>query len=576
VTPIAQEGMRAPLDAQRAAERLTPLHAFYHWVQVKPDEIFLTQPLPDGTVVDYTWAQTADAVRRMAAYVQALALPPKSNIGLLAKNSAQWFMADLAIWSAGHVSVPLYPTLSEDNVAYILSHAEIALLFVGKLDAPAWEIMRPALRADLRTVNLPLGALESGPQWDDIVAHTEPIAEIAEPQLSDVATILYTSGSTGLPKGVVHAFASMLPGTRAFDELFPHDTPDRFLSYLPLAHAAERVIVETPALLNGGRVFFANSLETFNEDLKRARPTLFFSVPRLWTRFHAGVAAKLPLAKQRVLFRIPFVGGRVKKKIIAGLGLDCVRVAFTGSAPLAVPIVRWYRELGLELLEGYGMTENFAESHLCLPNQFRPGYVGPPLPGVECRIAANGEIEVKSPGQMLGYYKMPELTAETMTEDGFFRTGDRGEIDERGRLRITGRVKDLFKTSKGKYVAPVPIEQRLGGDPRIEAVCVAGVGRPQPFALLMLSADAMDATRERDGRARADLDAAFAALLDSVNLALEAHEQLAYAVVVKDPWTIESGLLTPTLKIKRDAIESRYLARADLWERERRRIVWET
>jgi long-subunit acyl-CoA synthetase (AMP-forming) len=575
MTPhLASSEARGVLDAATAREKTTLLHAFFHWVATKPDAVFLTQPFPDGTVVDFTWAQTGDAVRRLAAYLAGLGLPPKSNVGLLAKNSAHWFVADLAVWAAGHVSVPCYPTLSTENLAYVLTHAGIELLFVGKLDAPAWETMRAALPVGLRTVNLPFGPLQNAAQFDEIVASTPPLETIPEPRADDLATIMYTSGSTGRPKGVAHTFASMLPGTRAFGELFPYAAQDRFLSYLPLAHAAERALVETPALYNGSHVYFANSLETFAQDLKRARPTIFFSVPRLWTKFYAGINAKLPAQKQRVLFRIPFVSRIVKRKILAELGLDRVRVALTGSAPLSESIVRFYRELGLELYEGYGMSENFAASHINYPGDVRPGYVGRPIPGVECRIAPSGEIEVKSPGQMLEYYKLPELTAETMCSDGFFRTGDRGEIDQFGRLKITGRVKDLFKTSKGKYVAPVPIEQRLGAQTAVEAVCVMGLGRSQPFGLLMLAADAA-ATAKSDSDARTRLERDLETLREGVNEALEAHERLAFLVIVDDAWTIESGLLTPTMKIRRDELEARYLSRAERWESQGRSIIWE-
>ncbi len=249
-------------------------------------------------------------------------------------------------------------------------------------------------------------------------------------------------------------------------------------------------------------------------------------------------------------------------------------MAVTASAPLPPNIIQWYRNLGLELLDVYGMTENFGYSHSSRPGQVRVGYVGECNPRVECRIADNGEVLVKSPGQMLGYYNNPEKTAEDMTEDGFLKTGDRGEIDEQGRLQITGRVKDLFKTSKGKYVAPVPIEQKLSQHTKVEVICVTGPSQPQPFALLMLSLDAIKELEE-GSLDNKQLTQDFELLLKEVNATLEDHERMDYVVVVKDQWTIENGYLTPTMKIKRNVIEDRYLPHADVWITKRQRVVWE-
>jgi long-subunit acyl-CoA synthetase (AMP-forming) len=387
-----------------------------------------------------------------------------------------------------------------------------------------------------------------------------------------MATIVYTSGSTGNPKGVMQSFKAMASVAQGSKDLFPLTQDDRMLSYLPLAHVAERAAVEAQSLNFGFHVFFANSLETFLEDMRRAKPTLFFSVPRLWTKFYLGINEKLPPSKQRILFNIPVLSRVVKKKILTQLGMEHVRAAITGAAPLPPKIIQWYRGLGLELLELYGMSENFGYSHANRPGKTRIGYVGNANPGCEHRIGDNGEVLVKSPGQMLGYYKMPDVTAQSYTPDGYFRTGDMGEIDEQGRLKITGRVKELFKTSKGKYVAPVPIENRLN-HPKIEVVCVAGASQPQPFALVMLSAEAQQELA--NGGDRQALQAELEALLDQVNAAVEDHERLDYLVVVRDQWTMENGFLTPTMKIKRNVIEGRYEPQVERWAGARQKVVWE-
>lgn len=556
-------------------DHATMLHAFLHWEAQTPEAIYLTQPYPDGTAIDYSWREVGDQVRRMAAHLQSLDLPDKSHIAIVGKNSAHWIMADLAIWMAGHVTVPLYPTVNAATAGHVLEHSEARLLFVGKLDGinDTWNDLKEGIPDDMAIIALPMSPLPDASQWTQIVADTQPVTEPHLPDADDLATIVYTSGSTGQPKGVMHSFATMIVVAHGLQEEFKLDTRDRMLSYLPLAHVAERAAVETMSLYYGFHVFFADKLDTFQADMKRARPTLFFSVPRLWTKFYQGVQQKLSLKKQKVLFKIPIVSGRVKKKLLSELGLDHTRVALTGSAPLAPSIIRWYRELGLELLDVYAMSENFGYSHITRPGAARIGYVGSVAPGAEMRIAEDGEIHVKSPGQMLGYYKMPEKTAEDMTDDGFFKTGDMGEVDEQGRLKITGRVKELFKTSKGKYVAPVPIENRIGDHPDVEVVCVTGIDQPRPFALIMLSEEAR-ARREKNELDTDTLTKDFQQLLADTNAQLEEHEKLACMVVVRDAWTIEDGFLTPTMKIKRSEIESHYMSQVDAWCAQREPVVW--
>lgn len=551
----------------------TSLHCLYFWAETTPDAIYLTQPYPDGRVEELTWKEAADQVSRMATYLNGLDLPARSTIALLGKNSAHWILADLAIWAAGHASVPLYPTLNGETAAYVLEHSEAKLLFLGKMDGTAdgWNDIKGRIPDDLPVVSLPMSPRDDTPQWLDLVAQNDP----AEPSLPDpdsLATLIYTSGSTGRPKGVMHSFRTMISVADGLQQIFPVSSDERMLSYLPLAHVAERAAVETQSLYYGFHLYFANSLDTFQEDLQRARPTLFFSVPRLWMKFYLGVNAKLPPKKQKLLFNIPVVKSLVKKKVLKQLGLDHCRAALTGAAPLSGEIIAWYRNLGLELLEVYGMSENFGYSHANRPGQAKVGTVGNANPGVEHRIAEGGEVEVKSPGQMLGYFKNEEKTREDVTDDGFLKTGDMGEIDSDGCLRITGRVKDLFKTSKGKYVVPVPIESRFN-HPMAEVVCVAGANQPQPCLMVLLSEEARD--QLESGGDRVELEQELAQQLDTVNAECEAHEKLAFVVVVKEPWTMENGMLTPTMKIKRNVIEDFYTRKMDDWFGQKKKVVWE-
>lgn len=526
---------------------------------------WLTQPMGEGVVREFTWAEGLAEARRMAAHLRSLNLPEKSHVALFSKNTAWWILADLAIWMAGHVSVPLYPTLAAHTIREILVHSDAKLVLIGKLDG--FEEMLRGIPDALPKIAMPLSPNVDAPQWADIVKKAEPMRESPTRPMSDLATIIYTSGSTGAPKGVMHAFQSMTQGMD-FGRTLKMSPDDRMLSYLPLAHVAERLLVETATFNVGHNIFFAESLDTFLSDLRRARPTLFFSVPRLWQRFQQGVFAKMPPEKIALYLKIPIVRGIVRKKILRGLGLDHVRYAGSGSAPISAELLSWYRSLGLDLLEGYGMTENFCISHITRPGESRPGYVGRLYEGAEQRFTPEGELLVKSPGTMLGYYKADALTKEVLDPDGFLHTGDRGEVDERGALKITGRVKELFKSSKGKYIAPAPIENKLMDHRDVEQAIVSGANMPQPFGVVVLS----DAAKEI---AREDLARSLDAQMKAINATLSPHEHLEKIVIASEPWTIENGLLTPTLKLKRGAIESRYEARVEDWYKERDTVLWE-
>jgi long-chain acyl-CoA synthetase len=543
----------------------------YGHERAQANEPWLTQPLGGGRTATLTWKQAFDEARRMAAHLKSLALPPGSHIALLSKNTAWWKLADLAIWLSGHVSVPIYPTLAAATIEQILEHSEAKLIFIGKLDG--WSAMKAGIPDSLPKIALPLAPTSDFPTWEEIVKKTEPLAGDIVRTDDEVATVVYTSGSTGQPKGVMLTFGALSATAKISQELLAISPRDRMLSYLPLAHVMERAVIECSTLYHGFQVFFAESLETFVEDIKRARPTIFVSVPRLWLKFQAGVLAKMPEKKLERLLKIPILGGVVKKKVLTGLGLDQVRVAITGSAPMPPLVLSWYRKLGLELLEAYGMTENFCISHISRPGRVRAGYVGEPWPGVEVRISAEGEVQMKCQSLLKGYYKAPDLTAELFTEDGFLRTGDRGEIDAERRLRITGRVKDLFKTSKGKYVAPVPIENQLFENEYVETGCVLGLGQPQPCALVSIAEVYRD--RLGDPALRATITASLERTLADLNPRLDPHEQLAFIAVAKEPWTIDSGVLTPTMKVKRGEVEERYSPMLEAWYGSKARVLWE-
>jgi long-chain acyl-CoA synthetase len=384
---------------------------------------------------------------------------------------------------------------------------------------------------------------------------------------------MYTSGTTGMPKGVMHSFGTFAWSITSGLKRVPLDKRACMLSYLPLSHVAERMVVEHGLLATGMHVFFAESLETFVSDMQRARPTVFFSVPRLWVKFQQGVQAKMPPEKLAMLLKIPILRGIVRKKVLAGLGLDQVHSAAGGAAPMPPSVLDWYRSLGLDIVEVYGMTENCGLSHSTVPGKPRPGTVGTTYEGVQCRIdPGNGEIQVKGECVMLGYYKEPEVTAATFTDDGWLKTGDKGAIDSAGNLRITGRVKDLFKTGKGKYVAPAPIEDKLATHPAIEACCVTGANLGQPLALLMLNPEA--AAKARDAAGRSALEASLAEHLKAGERAARPARADGMPGGDRRPWSVENDILTPTMKVKRNKIEDLFAQNYERWATARKKVVW--
>ena len=556
-----------------AENRLMLDHILDHEDKLR-DRVYMTQPIGDGQVVDYTWGQVVDQSRRMATHLQSLGYPRGARIAILSKNCAHFIMAEVAIWMAGYTTVAIFPTETAETINYVLTHSEASLLFVGKLDL--WEHQKSGVPAGLPCIALPLAPKTAFDTWDAITARTPPLGGRPTRDKDELAMLIYTSGSTGLPKGVMitmQAFSRAGEGITAELERRLGGADNRMLSYLPLAHSFERSWAEGLSLVSGHiHLFFAESLDTFLQDLQRTRPTLFISVPRLWLKFQQGVFAKMPPAKLDRLLRIPVLGKVVAKKIRKGLGLDQVKLAGSGSAPIPPGLIAWYRKIGLPLYEGYGMTEDSSYSHLSNEQHNAPGYVGVPLPGVEVRMSAEGEVLIRSPGQCIGYYKQPELTAESFTEDGYFRTGDLGERTPAGLLKLTGRAKELFKTAKGKYVAPAPIENRINAHPMVELSLVSGVGQPAAYAMVILAEHIRPRLGEDEVRQQVEKE--MQALLKDINAAVADHEQLHMIVVKREPWSVENGFLTPTMKVRRARIEKSMEAHVDGWYATGRRVHW--
>ncbi|MFM5874633.1 AMP-binding protein [Aeromonas veronii] len=551
-------------SSSRIANKL-PLEMLYHWERQCPDRTYLRQTI-NREYVDFTWGEVADEARRMVTALRHLGLVAGDKVALLSKNCAQWFIADLAMQMGQYVSVPIYPTANVDTIEYVLRHSEAKAIFVGKLDD--WKSQEAGVPADLLRIAFPYDTMPASHQWDDLLEAHEPIPDSPVQAPDSLLSLVYTSGSTGKPKGAMLSVERYAWSCEKLVETVSLSQADRGFSYLPLAHITERVYIYGGSLYGGATIAFPESLDTFIEDVKRCRPTVFISVPRLWAMFRIKIHEKLPQNKLALLLKIPLISGLIKRKLQKGLGLDQARVLGCGSAPVSPALLEWYLSIGLKVTEAWGMTENHAYSTINYP--FRAdkiGTVGKAGIGVTIKISDEGEILCRCEGMMLGYYKDPEHSAEAIDAEGWLHTGDMGKLDKEGYLTITGRMKDVFKTAKGKYVAPVPIEGLLGQEPIIEQLCVIGYGMPQPIALVQLAESAMKGNRE-------EVNARLEAARVRVNDQLESHAKIRGILVVKTPWNIENGVLTPTMKIKRHLLEQKYAHVGERWPSSQV-VVWE-
>lgn len=544
----------------------SPLAQFLKWEKEIPASTFLRQPI-NGEWKTWTYQEAGDEIRKIASGIRALNFPDRSNIALLSKNCAHWIIADLAIMMTGHISVPLYATLTAPSIKQILEHSESKAIIIGKLDD--YQVQQEGIPPNIVRIGIELFGIKEKLSWEEFLKTHQPLTQIHNWSKDDLMTIMYTSGTTGMPKGVMHTsgnFDHTL--TAAIHELNLPKRPKLF-SYLPISHIAERMGIEVYGLYAGAEFSFAESLESFPKNLFETQPHTFFAVPRIWAKFREKILEKMPQKKLSILFAIPIIGSVVKKSIRKKLGLSRATHIYSGAAPIAVDLLEWFNSIGIEIFQAIGMTEDCVYSHFNRHGKNKLGTVGIPFQDLKVKIADDGELRLKGEGNMKGYYKEPILTAEAFDEDGYLKTGDKGEIDAEGFLTIVGRIKDQFKTDKGKYVAPAPIEMKLLANTDIEQVCVVGMGIPQPLALVVLS---------MAGRAKskAEITQSLSASLSEVNAGLESYEKLEKAVIMKTDWSIANGLMTPTMKVKRNEVEKIHVPKYSTWYHAKEgSVVWE-
>lgn len=542
-----------------------PLEQFLKWEKENPDRIFLRQPI-NGVWKTWTWAQAGDDARRIAQGFHSLGLKQGDHIAILSKNCAQWVIADIAIMMAGCISIPIYPTLSAAAIEPILTHSESKAIIIGKLDDFASQAN--GIPANMICISVSMYGIKEKYTVEELIDKNKPLADCYSWKKEEILTIIYTSGTTGKSKGVMHAagaFGAVI--TAAISQLeLPHQPA--MISYLPLSHIAEKVGVEMNVLFTCGTISFAESLESFSKNLAGIQPNIFFAVPRIWQKMREGILSKVSQRKLGIILSIPVVNSFFKKSLKKKMGFSRVSHFYSAAAPISVELQKWYEKLGIIIYQAYGMTEDCVYSHFCGPKANKFGTVGKALPGVLAKIAADGEIRIKCEGNTKGYFKEPQMTAEAFDEENYLKTGDMGEYDSEGFLKITGRVKDQFKTDKGKYISPAPIEVKLLSNTDVEHACIVGTGVPQPMALICLS----DSGKKK---AKDELIKDLTESLNLINPSLEKFEKIEKIVIMKENWTIANNMITPSLKVKRNEIEKIHLPKYPAWYDKPGTVVWE-
>ena len=548
---------------------------FYEWEKKFRDNPYLRQPFGDEWE-EYTWGKVGDMARRLATGLKSLGLRDGAHIGIYSKNCREWIISDLAIVMAGYVSVPFFPSLNGKELSYILEYGDVDALFLGKIET--WEDIKNDLPNDMPMITFPhykgCSKVTRGFKWHDFINSYEPIQNPNKPKLSDLWTIIFTSGTTGNAKGVMLTYQAIDGIKVVLDDPnnplgIKHDGNNDFISYLPLNHIFERVVIEWCSFRYGGTISFVETIDTFGKNLKAVQPHVFAAAPRVWTKLQVGILSKFSQKTLDILLNIPLISGLLKKLIKKGLGFTRTRIAVSGSAPMPVELIEWFRKVGIFITNGYGMTENCAICSSVDGKDFgKLNTVGKPQKGVDLKIdEETGEILMKGPFVMIGYYKNEELTEQTL-RGGWLHTGDKGFLDEDNYLHITGRVADSFKTSKGEYIEPLTLEQYFVNINEIEEVCVVGLGIAQPICLVQLSEIGKKCSNEEISNLLLDR-------LNEVNSEVVNYKKISTLIVVKEEWTQENGIVGPTQKLKRGKIQDKYSNYYLKWHESDEKIIIE-
>lgn len=526
-----------------------------------------------------------------------IGIKKNDKVAIISSNRPEWNILDMAIQKVGAITVPIYPTISKDDYKIIINNCEAKLAIIEGLSVLSKiEEIRPEIPS-IEHIYTFVKRSEQYPIWDDLISLGKENVDFEELERrestilpSDCATIIYTSGTTGIPKGVMLSHSNILGQIENLRQT-PSKDSTRALSFLPLCHAYERTLVYLYQYL-GMSVYYSESIATIAQEMKEIHPTMMTCVPRLLEKIYLKVKQtgneKKGLA--RIIFRWAMqlaekytVEGRSKlydmklriadklvyRKIREKLGSDCFDIIVSGAASLQPNISAFFSAIKMPVYEGYGMTEcsPVIATSSNVPHGREAGFVGPALPGIEIKISETGEIMCRGHNVMLGYYKLPELTAEVIDNDGWFHTGDLGEFNQYGLLKITGRMKNLFKTSLGKYINPDIIERKFTESNFFENIVVFGENEKYAAALIIPDFDFIKSwckkheisyTNDHDMLNNQDVKTRLANEIKRINSFFGDTEKIKRYCFIEDSWTVANGILTPTLKVKRSVVKEKY------------------
>ena len=582
-------------SAVTASSKDTIPHRLLRQAEERPSSVAY-QARVGGRWQPTTWRTYAEQIRTAARALLALGFERGSKVAILGFNRPEWVILDHAAMMAGGAAAGIYTTCSADEVQYIVHHSEALVVLVED----AAQLAKIKARRDqlplLSRIVMMRGAMATGDDvltWDDFLAKAESVAEstldarIDMIEQADLATLIYTSGTTGPPKGVMLSHGNLQWTAKTLVALGGAHADDVSLSYLPLSHIAEQMATIHMPATAGSSVFFAESLEKIPDNLKDCRPTVFFGVPRIWEKFHAVLAGKLSEltgAKKRLVawaraactqvnahrdrgeaiprmlsLQYALAQRLVIRKLKAALGFDRASNLISGAAPIAPDVLVFFSSIDLPIREIYGQSEDTGPTSFNLPGRTRIGSVGPPLPGLECKIGDDGEILVRGPNVFLGYFKEPAATAEALSVDGWLHSGDLGAFDKEGFLTITGRKKEIIITAGGKNIAPKNIEAALKESPLVGEAVVIGDRKKYLTALITLDdVAARKVVAEGELSTAPAIRQAIQTQVDKVNESLARVEQVKKFAILPRPFGIDTGELTPTMKIKRNVVVQKF------------------